>query len=226
MTTPTAPMEEDEDRELRSLGSAVPSLLPCPFCGGADLAVRQDISDDEPKRWYAYHIFCRQCHCHGRNNFPIGWTETPNAAHEAWNTRAVSPVSGGEEGQLKYVQAEGKTFEDMRESARNSELYKLGDMVLIWVNEGDLYNARVPLAALSKREKIEDRSLRDLAIPMSHFDEVLAVDVYKGVLTITFTDDEPADRLFTILTESQPTEASGSLKDDPDVARMMKGDLR
>ena len=62
-------------------------MKPCPFCDRSDLIVHEDVSEDEPKRVYAYHVFCRDCHCHGRNNYRIGWCESPSAAIEAWNDR-------------------------------------------------------------------------------------------------------------------------------------------
>lgn len=68
-------------------------LLPCPFCGGTDLVYRQDEAEDEPGHFYAWHVFCRDCHCHGRNNFPIGWCESEQAAAEAWNLRGYRRYS-------------------------------------------------------------------------------------------------------------------------------------
>lgn len=61
----------------------------CPFCKGTDLVVLPDKSEDEPTRIYAYHVMCRDCHCHGRNHYPIGWCETKEAAIEAWNDRRL-----------------------------------------------------------------------------------------------------------------------------------------
>jgi Lar family restriction alleviation protein len=79
-----------------------PELLPCPFCGGKDLVIREDKSGDEPEddptdqRTYAYHVFCRGCHAHGRNNYPIGWCESEQAAIEAWNDRFIPATVPGE----------------------------------------------------------------------------------------------------------------------------------
>lgn len=48
---------------------------------------------------------------------------------------------------LDYVVARGSTIEEMRNNLRNSSdgaaLYRQGDTVLIWVNEGDLYLQRM-----------------------------------------------------------------------------------
>ena len=43
--------------------------------------------------------------------------------------------------------------EKMREHARASELYKAGDMVLVWINEGDLCNNTIAMRALSPGQK-------------------------------------------------------------------------
>ena len=39
---------------------------------------------------------------------------------------------------MRFIEAEGATLAEMKESARKSDLFQLGDMKLIWVNEGDL----------------------------------------------------------------------------------------
>lgn len=62
-------------------------LAPCPFCGGNNLIVRKDFSEDEMTSWYAMHVFCTDCHARGRNNYPIGWCESERAASDAWNDR-------------------------------------------------------------------------------------------------------------------------------------------
>lgn len=45
---------------------------------------------------------------------------------------------------LRYANAEGTTLEEMRKNLLNSEqgrqLYEQGDTILVWVNQGDLYN--------------------------------------------------------------------------------------
>jgi Lar family restriction alleviation protein len=66
---------------------ANPRLLPCPFCRGTDLVYRKDYAEDDPTHCYAIHVFCQDCHAHGRNNYPIGWCESEEAAAEAWNDR-------------------------------------------------------------------------------------------------------------------------------------------
>lgn len=39
---------------------------------------------------------------------------------------------------IRYIRAKGNSLDEMRENARKSDLAKHGDMVLAWVNEGDL----------------------------------------------------------------------------------------
>lgn len=68
-------------------------LLPCPFCRGSDLVYRKDFAEDDPSHWYAIHVFCQDCHAHGRNNYPIGWCESEEAAAEAWNDREPSRIN-------------------------------------------------------------------------------------------------------------------------------------
>lgn len=59
----------------------------CPFCYKDDqLSVDVDRDEDEG-RVYAYHVHCGHCGCRGRNNWPIGWCETPEQAWEAWDYR-------------------------------------------------------------------------------------------------------------------------------------------
>jgi hypothetical protein len=65
----------------------------CPFCGKNDaLEVLPDSHDNDTPAFnshfvYAYHVHCHHCGCNGRNNYPIGWCETEEAAIEAWNHR-------------------------------------------------------------------------------------------------------------------------------------------
>lgn len=46
-------------------------------------------------------------------------------------------------GNVEYVQAQGETLDDMRVNARNSSMYKRGDMRLVWVNEGDFLMSQI-----------------------------------------------------------------------------------
>lgn len=63
------------------------TLSPCPFCYGRNLVYRKDYAEDDPGHAYAIHVFCQDCHAHGRNNYPIGWCETEEMAADAWNDR-------------------------------------------------------------------------------------------------------------------------------------------
>lgn len=44
---------------------------------------------------------------------------------------------------LRYFHPEGETMAQMRDHARNHPLYREGDLKLVWVNEGDLYNLAI-----------------------------------------------------------------------------------
>jgi hypothetical protein len=46
------------------------------------------------------------------------------------------------ESTLRWVPVEGATLAEMKENGRRSDLYLLGDMKLIWANEGDLWPVR------------------------------------------------------------------------------------
>ena len=45
---------------------------------------------------------------------------------------------GRREGHVRYCSARGQTFSEMQDSAHASPLYDAGDMILVWVNEGDI----------------------------------------------------------------------------------------
>lgn len=49
---------------------------------------------------------------------------------------------------LRFFFAQGETVDQVREHARAHPLAKEGDMKLVWVNEGDLYDHSIFLAAL------------------------------------------------------------------------------
>lgn len=53
------------------------------------------------------------------------------AAEEIVRLRAVKPRL------VRFCAAEGDTLAEMRDSARKSPLNAHGDMILIWVNQGD-----------------------------------------------------------------------------------------
>lgn len=75
-------------------------LLPCPFCGGTDLEIRPEVSEDDSTHVCTFHVFCQDCHARGRNNYPIGWCETVQQAIEAWNDRFVPATIHGEDDRL------------------------------------------------------------------------------------------------------------------------------
>lgn len=50
---------------------------------------------------------------------------------------------------ISYHHAEGYTLDEMREHARKTDLYNRGDMILVWINEGDMLTHNL-LANLEK----------------------------------------------------------------------------
>ena len=69
---------------------------PCPWCGGTDLKVVPDTSEEDG-RIYAYHVTCRDCGANGRNSYRSGWCESEESAWEAWADRkeVVTTLPGG-----------------------------------------------------------------------------------------------------------------------------------
>lgn len=42
---------------------------------------------------------------------------------------------------IMFIRPKGNTFAEMAEHARASDLYRVGDMTLVWVNEGDFWQS-------------------------------------------------------------------------------------
>lgn len=57
--------------------------------------------------------------------------------------------------QLRYFDPQGDTFDQMQDHARQHPLAKEGDMKLVWVNEGDLYNHVLAALEPGGREPVE-----------------------------------------------------------------------
>lgn len=63
---------------------------------------------------------------------------------------------------LRYCYAMGSTFAEMRERLSQSPLYKHGDALLVWVNEGDFWGLDpmpVDVTAEAEQRKREDAIL-------------------------------------------------------------------
>lgn len=71
----------------------------CPFCKKND-ALTVEPDRDKDGRVYAYHVHCHHCGCNGRNRYPIGWCESPEAAVEAWEDCVT--VKNNEEEQIDF----------------------------------------------------------------------------------------------------------------------------
>jgi hypothetical protein len=93
-----------------------------------------------------------------------------------------------EVGPLRYVAAEGKTFSEMRDNVRKTDLYQIGDVRLVWVNEGDLHmHARSPAP---ETNVVPDRMLR-LAVAA-----VLEADTeFRSNMSIGWEGDPLSDEI-------------------------------
>jgi hypothetical protein len=71
---------------------------------------------------------------------------------------------------IRFARPLGETFKDMQRNAQQSELYKHGDMILVWVNEGDFIMNKLvqfpPTRVSDEHLKGEDRNgLSGAAMP-------------------------------------------------------------
>jgi Lar family restriction alleviation protein len=99
-------------------------IQPCPFCGRKDLIISEDLSEEDGTR-YAYHVFCRDCHAHGGNNYPIGWCESKQMAIERWNDRSLQD-------------------NNIQECISSSHVYYFGELVaLISPNNGEIVKEKL-----------------------------------------------------------------------------------
>jgi hypothetical protein len=57
---------------------------------------------------------------------------------QQFNQSATAPSVPAPAYRLRYEYVQGETFEEMRRNVRESELFKIGDAVCVWANEGDL----------------------------------------------------------------------------------------
>jgi hypothetical protein len=69
------------------------------------------------------------------------------ARNEALAEAAAIAAAQTRRPRLGWARPEGSTLEEMRENVRKTDLYQMGDTVLVWVNEGDLWmvNLDMPL---------------------------------------------------------------------------------
>lgn len=51
----------------------------------------------------------------------------------------LGPCKRRKSSTLRYVQAQGSTWEEIRANMHASPLYAMGDCTLVWVNEGDFW---------------------------------------------------------------------------------------
>lgn len=62
--------------------------------------------------------------------------------------------------QLRYVQAQGHTWEEILQNMRSSPLYAIGDCTLVWVNEGDFWALMPTDVAAEDKDRREYERLK------------------------------------------------------------------
>lgn len=72
-----------------------------------------------------------------------------NAWTGAYDEIAALPAAEVAVKPLRYVDPEGETLDQMREHARQHPLARKGDMKLVWINEGDLYNHSISVLTVT-----------------------------------------------------------------------------
>lgn len=61
---------------------------------------------------------------------------------------------------LRYVQAQGHTWEEIRQNMHNSPLFQTGDCTLVWVNEGDFWGLNPTDVAAEDKDRREYERLK------------------------------------------------------------------
>jgi hypothetical protein len=62
--------------------------------------------------------------------------------------------------QLRYIQAQGRTLDEIRKNLEASPLYKIGDCTLVWVNEGDFWMLNPTNVAVEEKDRREYERLK------------------------------------------------------------------
>lgn len=58
--------------------------------------------------------------------------------------------------QIRYAIPRGQTFEEMRSNVQKTDLYNMGDCIMIWINEGDFSMLTFHYDVLECRTKSDD----------------------------------------------------------------------
>jgi len=117
--------------------------IACPFCGLDDaLKVFPDYSEDEPDHIIAYHVKCRHCGARGRNNYPIGWCESEEAAWEAWLHRGSVRPGQPNKAAAPLQEARDREEFDYKVIDRLYKIFMAGWQEMTAPGSSDSYHAR------------------------------------------------------------------------------------
>jgi hypothetical protein len=62
--------------------------------------------------------------------------------------------------QLRYIQAQGRNWDEIRQNMMASPLYQIGDCTLVWVNEGDFWALNPTNVAVEEKDRREYERLK------------------------------------------------------------------
>jgi hypothetical protein len=129
-------MTADADRALRHSGAKCVPLLPCPFCGSADLREESTAcSEIAGKCFQSGWIECKACEVYGPSIEMIDSVPPYDAVREAWNKRAAPPC----ECEAERLLARARKY---LEIAHNKHGVKFTDFYPEIFSEFDAYLAR------------------------------------------------------------------------------------
>lgn len=100
---------------------------------------------------------------------PAHWFHAPVYQNSAIAAIDAIPAAQVTVKPLRYITPDGETLDQMREHARQDPLAKQGDMKLVWVNEGDLYNhtlSAMPVTEIAPHDPANVQALVEAAEQM------------------------------------------------------------
>ena len=121
---------QDDDRKARNLSSYYYSFSPT-GCDAID-AVLESVAS-AGKRFH--HTEEWNDNYEGSDSCV---DEIQQTAHKAATALREAEQRGMMRAAVRYCHAKGDTFSEMQDNAHANPLYERGDMILVWVNEGDI----------------------------------------------------------------------------------------
>ena len=134
----------------------------------------------------------RPCDCRGcRGSLPTAedWARWDAFSRAAAAIEALPAVTVGVK-PLRYFFAQGETVDQVREHAQAHPLAKEGDMKLVWVNEGDLYDHSIFLAALEPVAAPDPAAIREAALRVTG---KALHDIFVKRMSHAYVDEDPIE---------------------------------